>query len=538
MIINGIELDPARCPAVLDTLTWDADAAVQALSEARQDLESLQAAALGSGMDPERFKQRVREMPTRSLTFFPDSLVIRDTRAYLMVGLPDAQRVLLSATIGRSLPPLPVIAELSAGLARAAVSPVDAESLQAFTRNVAPEMGPRPAGAVPRLGIGCRQTVTVWPGVFQVLERLGGCAEVIQNSAFRELAPKDFILAPPSGEAAFLPGHGSVSVGHTGSSIEGLWVAGVAAAVERGFRGHYGADLDHIPVRGLDEESLQNAKHLVECGRRYTFFTVDASPLFRPEAADPEGRFGDAVEAAVALYEHIASVKGSEEFDFEFSMDEGPSLSTPEEQEFVLESLTRRGVKVAFVAPNVGFEKRRDYRLPDGLEGLEERVRRLAEQAEDYGALLDFHSGSDKSPATYQTISRACGGKLKLKVSGILQLILAEVMEDLAPEMLREWWEWTLETARQEERQGSDVARQYLAELDERRRRESDAFLPSARDAFFRDFSFAMVGAKDATGAFLHRSRFYPLPPAIQDEYTRRVVSYVTQLAEDLGLYG
>jgi len=538
MIVNGIELDPARCPAVLDTLTWDPDAAVRALTDARQDLESLQAAALGSGLDPERFKQRVREMPTRCLSFFPDSLVIRDSRAYLMVGLPDGQRVLLSASIGRSQPPMPVIAELSAGLARAAVSCVDSQTLRAFLRHVAPEMGPRSAGAWPRLGIGSRQTVTVWPGVFRALELLGGPAEVIQNSAFRELAPMDVILAPPSGEAAFLPGHGSVSVGHTGSSIEGLWVAGVAAALERGFRGHYGADLDHIPVRGLDGPRLEEAKRLIECGRYYTFFTVDASPLFHPEADSPAGRFGDAVEAAARIYGHIVSLKEGEEFDFEFSMDEGPSLTTPEEQEFVLKSLSERGVRVAFIAPNIGFEKRRDYRLPDGLQGLEERVRRLAGQAAEYGALLDFHSGSDKSPETYRTLARACGGRLKLKVSGILQLILAEVMEDVAPEMLRFWWDWTLEAARREEQQGSAVAREYLAELEERRRREGDAFRPSARDAFFRDFSFAMVGAKDASGAFAHRSFFYTLPPPVLDEYSSRVAGYLAQLADQLGLYG
>ncbi len=538
MVINGIELDPARCPAVLDTLTWDPDGAVRTLSESRQDLESLQAAALGSGMDPERFKQRVRQMPTRSLRFFSDSLVIRDARAYLMVGLPDGQRVLLSATIGRLLPPLPVIAELSAGLARATVSPVDADALHAFVKNVAPEMGPQPLGAAPRLGIGCRQTVTVWPGVFRALEKTGGCAEVIQNSAYRELAPMDVILSPPSGETAFLPGHGSVGVGHTGSSIEGLWVAGVAAAVERGFRGRYGADLDHIPVRGLDDGSIQQAKRLVDCGRRYTFFTIDASPLFRPDAADPAGRFGEAVEAAAVLYEHIASVKDGEPFDFEFSMDEGPALTTPEEQEFVLKSLAARGVRVTFVAPNVGFEKRRDYRLPDGLPGLEQRVRALAEQAASFGALLDFHSGSDKSPGTYRAISRACGGKLKLKVSGILQLILAEVMEELAPEQFREWWEWTLETARREQQQGSEVAREYLSQLEERRAREGERFGPSARDPFFRDFSFAMVGARDASGGFLYRSRFYPLPPAVQEEYSRRVETYVAGLAADLGLQG
>src|SRR5690606_5284519 len=109
---------------------------------------------------------------------------------------------------------------------------------------------------------------------------IGGPAEIIQNSAFRELAPMDFILAPPGDEATYLPGHGTLNIGHTGSSIQGLWLYGVVSAIENGFTEPYGADLDHIPVKEFTEDGIARAKKLIECGRYYTFFTLDTSYLY------------------------------------------------------------------------------------------------------------------------------------------------------------------------------------------------------------------------------------------------------------------
>jgi hypothetical protein len=535
MLINGIEFDPAQNPGVLDTMTWNPEAAVQQVQAAKADLKAMER-AIGLVTSLEDFEERLGAVETKDIWLFPRSACFEGSMGHILACLPDGQRVFLTASLFGGRPPMEVIGEVAIGWAKVRVSPVNTDSVARLLAKAASRFAPRALGSTARLGIGNRQTVTVWPGVFAAVRKIGRPAEAIQNSAYRELAPKDFILAPPSAEAAYLPGHGSLNIGHTGTSIEGLWLAGVVSAMEDGFSSPYGADLDHIPVKGLDEGSISRAKHLIELGRRYTFFTLDTAFLFKPDAADLEGRYGDAIEAGAIMFEHIRSLKGSDPFDFEFSLDEGPALTTPEEQEFVLKGLADRGVTVNFVAPNVGFEKRQDYRLPDGLAGLEGRVRALSECAEKHGALLDFHSGSDKSSATYQTISRACGGRLKLKVSGKLQLILSEVLADLDPDFFGFWWDWTLKTAEAEAASGSEVAAKYLELLRQRRASDGANFRPSPHDPFFTDFSFAMVGAKDEAGRFLYRDRFYSLTPQVQGEYTRRVKDYLIRLAEDLGL--
>lgn len=590
MQINNINLDPAVNPAVLDTLTWDEAAAGRAVAESENSLRALAGIARTidlAGRDLASLRGLVEQAvsPSDVMTIFTPSVIRRNGTIHAIAALKDGQRVFISVHQPGAAPPLPGIWEKTFEVAGGAeltvrVSPVNVDTVKTFVTSVAPEFGPRALGATPRLGIGNRQSALVWPGIFEALRRTGITAEIIQNSAYRELAPVSFILSPPASEVTYLPGHGSLNIGHTGSSIQGLWLAGVVCAIENGFDQPYGADLDHIPVKSADAAGMARAKSLLDAGRHFTFFTLDTSAVFNLDALKLTGPELDAafqaalpaesradllksyargsstvggqywpgsetqakqlaaaywasIEAAAEMYHHIVSLKQGEPFDFEFSLDEGPEITEPVEQTFVLEELKKRGVTVTFIAPNVGFEKRVDYRKPDGLKGLAERVRQMNEISRAYGALLDFHSGSDKAPATYQTIAKA-GGGVKLKVSGKLQLLFAEVLADVDEGFFNQWWDWTLGNARAEAERGSEVAKTYVVKVEERMAAEGSSFKRSPKDLFFTDFSFGMVGAKDEKGEFLYRDKFYTVSDAVRQEYTRRTTQYLVELAKDL----
>ncbi len=529
---KNLKFDPAKNPATLDTITWNPEAAVAAVKENAADLAALKDAKNAGGC-PDCAKAKLADAQTKAIKFSAPTYFSMEGKSHVLATLPDGQKVFLCTPNGWSCD-VPKIGEVDLDWGKVKIAPVNVDTVKMASSLT--EMGPHAAGTASRLGVGNRMTTTVWPGIFAAMQEIGGPGEIVQNSAYRELAPMDFVIAPPSNEATYLPGHGSLSIGHTGSSIQGLWLYGVVSAMEHGFITPYGADLDHIPVKGLDDESIAHAKHLIDCGRHYTFFTLDTSYLMNPEAEDLHERYGAAIKAGSLMYDYIKSLKGGEDFDYEFSLDEGAAITTPEEQDFVLKELTNRGVQVAFVAPNVGFEKRVDYRLADGIDALEARVKKLSKNAAEYGAVLDFHSGSDKSSNTYQTIARACGGNIKLKVSGKLQLILSEVIADLDPTFFNFWWDWTLTTARGEAERGSDVARKYVGIVEERMAKDGAAFKKSPKDLFFTDFSFAMVGAKAEDGSFLFRDRFYSLSPEVQAEYTARNKAYILKLAADLGV--
>lgn len=529
VIINGIELDPAANPAVLDTCTWDPAAALRQCEAMDGFLADLARATAAS-----HCSSCLRALLLDREDVLLPSAVLKDGAGYVMMKLQDGQKVLVAASLTGLNLPVSAVGTLAGGMA--AILPVNTETVKWFVTAIAPQFSPKAFGAVPRLGIGNRQTTTVWPGVIEGLRRIGGPAESVQNSAYRELAPMDMILSPPGAEVTYLPGHGSLSIGHTGSSIEGFWLAGVLAHVENACTEPYGADLDHVPVKSSDAAGIAKAKQLIACGRHFSFFTLDTSFLFDFSKTDLGQRYDAAIDVAVEMYNYIKGLKSGEEFDFEFSLDEGPEITEPAEMRYVLDQLVKKGVKVAFIAPNVGFEKRVDYRKPDGLPTLEARVKEMSKIAAEFGSLLDFHSGSDKSSQTYQTISKAANGQIKLKVSGKLQLILSEVMADVDPAFFNEWWEYTLVSAKADAASGSAVAAEYVGLMEERKAREGAAFKPSPKDRFFTDFSFGMVGAKDEKGNFLFRDRFYALKPAVQDEYTKRCADYVVKLAEDLGL--
>lgn len=528
MRIDGIDLDPARNPAVLDTCTWDPQAALRQCEEHGPFLRDC-ADAVGTAHCESCLKAVLIDTPA-----VPASAALNDGVGYFLMNLSDGQKVIIAAAPKQVSVPVASIGALADG--KVAVIPVDTDTVKWFVSDIMPRFSPRAFGGVPRIGVGDRQTVTVWPGVIEALDIIGGPAETIQNSAYRELAPMDMILSPPGAEVTYLPGHGSLSIGHTGSSIQGFWLAGVLSHIENGVTQPYGADLDHVPVKSADEAGMARAKYLIDCGRHFTFFTLDTSALFDFSTADLSARYDKAIDAGVELYNYLREIKQGEAFDYEFSLDEGPGITEPEELRYALDRLTKQGVVVNFIAPNVGFEKRLDYRLPDGMPGLEARVKEMAAIAAEYGALLDFHSGSDKSSTTYQTISRACGGKLKLKVSGKLQLILSEVLADLDREFFDEWWDYTLVSAKAEADAGSAVAAEYVKMVEDRRQADGQSFRRLPQDRFFTDFSFGMVGAKDDKGNFLHRDRFYSLGSEVREEYTRRVRDYVVKLAEDLGL--
>ena len=528
MIVNGIDLDPARNPGVLDTYTWNPTSALSQC-EAMSAFLTECAASIGTAKCASCLRGLLQGSQAAGF-----SAALKDNVGYFLLNLPDGQKVFVAVSGQVVSAPVDTVGMLAGG--KVAIIPVNTDTAKWYVTEITPQYSPRAFGAVPRVGIGDRQTATVWPGVIEALKIIGGPAESIQNSAYRELAPRDMILSRPGAEVTYLPGHGSLNIGHTGCSIEGFWLTGVICHIEQDCTEPYGADLDHIPVKSADQEGLAKARYLIDCGKHYTFFTLDTSFLFDySKQALPE-RYDTAIDAGVEIYNYIRDIKKGEAFDYEFSLDEGPEITEPEELRYVLDQLTKKGVVVSFIAPNVGFEKRQDYRKPDGVPGLEARVNQMSAIAAEYGALIDFHSGSDKSSLVYQAISKAAGGNIKLKVSGKLQLILSEVLADVDTEFFDEWWDYTLVSAKAEADAGSEVAAGYVKIVEDRRKQQGDGFKRSPKDRFFADFSFGMVGAKDEKGSFLHRDRFYSLTPEVQVEYTKRVVDYVVKLAGDLGL--
>jgi hypothetical protein len=572
MHFGKLDINPAKNPAVLDTATWAPDEAwraVQAVADADWALL--------------RRANGVAWRPGQPLTCYPSSYAHYQGADYCLAELADGQQVFVA--LGE-LPGEPALGSplgvksLPTG-GSLALHPAKAGVIDRYFQLIRPEKGPQALGAVPRLGIGTRMTTTLWPGVWRAMADGHFAANAIQNSV-RELNLLDNLLAGRPAERNTAFNFGTIETGYTGSTYEGLWVAGVLDALKRPEMLRYGADADHIQVkRGAD--GLARAKRLVQAARYYSFFTLDMSDVLNygalmeaaPAAVDRYwdelgspakgqalrsyhqrsrrlagqtyqptetelgrlvGKYGQALDAVEALCAHIHDLKGDAAFDLELSIDEHPPevatfdcLTSETELAFLLLEARRRGIPLTHVAPNLGVEKGTDYACPDGLAGLEARTRALGNLTQEFGVMLDVHSGDDLGPATRQAIRRATDRRVHFKISPCLQLLFAEVLADHHPELFRRWWQDALAYAQREAAAGSAFA----ADCIEQSRRAKNA-TPSAHDAVFHHYSFAYVGRRDPQGQFLVRETFYDLSPEFYRAYQDRVAGQLTGLAAQL----
>ena len=570
-----LRMDPAVNPAVLDTATWDPSAAAEALRHIDgAALDGVSRAMLEGGPLP----------AVAGLVLHEGSRCAGGSAGFVLAGLPDGQQVLLEmGGPGGSRCLAEPLAEIALDDERTvAVHAASAANLRVFLRDVAPERGPRALGDTPRIGFGVRMTTAAWPAIFRAMESRGFSANAIQNSV-RELNLLDDLLEGRPATKTYYAGFGMIQAGHTGSSIEGLWVQGVLQALRHPTRLPYGADADHLRVeRGPD--GLARARRYVDCFRGYTFYTMDMSDILdygalnepsssasaeRALAAVGDepglrsvlayhrqagpgrsgvprlseamlhrmiGKYWGAFEAMVATNEYVQATREGAAYDLEFTIDEHPPeiaafdcLSSDEEAAFVLDEIERRGLPVTHLAPNVGIEKGFDYRGTDGIDGLERRLTSLVNIADRHHVVIDIHSADDLTAPTRAAIRRATKGRLHYKVSPLPQVLFAEVVEQVHPDFFATWWNDAVEYAREEAAAGSPFAAACLAELETRASPQ-----PSHRDQVFHHYCFRFVGRRDENGQYLSRHRFYSLSDEFYRLYQDRLTACLEGLAEDL----
>ncbi|NLE46295.1 MAG: hypothetical protein GX620_16375 [Chloroflexi bacterium] len=576
MRFGNLKIDPARNPAVLDTVTWDRASVQEILQVMPTDVWRIFWRTAREG---------VAQLPTERVCVHPSSCVRWKDSLFCLTALFDGQLLWLEcgSGVGVDLLDVPVWSTALGNLPAEVVSAyaVDLAGTARFLAAAAPNRAPRALGAVPRLGIGSRMTTASWPGVFRAMAERGFASNAIQNSV-REANVLEDILAGRPALLNYGPNLGVFASGHAGSSFEGLWLSGVLEALKAPGCPVYGADADHMQVK-RDPAGLDRALRVLESVRHYTFYTMDVSDVLDYDALGAEpadaallldrvggsrdrrallafhrefgrrigaakpldevalgcyvGKYWDALQAMGTMTEHIRQLRDDQPFDLEFAVDETPpgvtacdSITSTEELIFIIGECQRRGLPVTHVAPNFGIEKEVDYRCPDGLSGLGDRVRDQTQVARACGLMVDYHSGDDLSKQTRQTIGRASEGYNQFKVSPYVQVLFAEVLDDVQPELFRIWWDDTLDFARREAAKGSPVAVDGLRTLQ-----ASDDSSPSARQPVFRHYCFASVGRRDDQGQYVHRETLYgELSRAFHQEYERRLVAYLTELAGDL----
>lgn len=260
----------------------------------------------------------------------------------------------------------------------------------------------------------------------------------------------------------------------TGRSYEEVLDASTWSVFQEGYEEPWGADGDHLKTEDWVRRALAIG---------FTMITADVSDYIRGEhaaageaevkqayAALPEDyrrrieeaylswslqldtgvkvRFSrgglqrlaliyrEAVEHAARLYRAGAAVRGEGGFDFELSVDETATPTTPEAHAFVAMEARTAGVRLSSLAPRfVGeFQKGIDY-IGDPAE-LERTFAVHAALARALGYRISVHSGSDKFTA-FPIVGRLTRGRFHIKTAGTNWLEAVRVMARLEPALYR-----------------------------------------------------------------------------------------------------
>jgi hypothetical protein len=145
--------------------------------------------------------------------------------------------------------------------------------------------------------------------------------------------------------------------------------------------------------------------------------------------------YGKAIEYATEIYnKYIAPRKW--ELDFEISIDETHTSTSPLQHFFVANELLLNNVKFDTIAPRFcgEFQKGIDY-IGD-LKKFEDEFKVHAAIARKFGYKLSIHSGSDKF-SIYKIIGKYTGGNFHLKTAGTNWLEAMRVVAVADPKLYR-----------------------------------------------------------------------------------------------------
>lgn len=153
--------------------------------------------------------------------------------------------------------------------------------------------------------------------------------------------------------------------------------------------------------------------------------------------------YDQAINHTVKIYQEVILPAGKA-VDFEVSIDETLTPTSPSSHFLVAKELTGLGVKIASMAPRFcgEFQKGIDY-IGDP-KAFEIEFHRHVQIAAHFGYKISVHSGSDKF-SVFPIVGRETGGRFHLKTAGTNWLEAVRIIAQKDPAMFREIYGFALE---------------------------------------------------------------------------------------------
>lgn len=269
----------------------------------------------------------------------------------------------------------------------------------------------------------------------------------------------------------------------TKRSFSEVIAAASFGVLQEGYQGGFGADGDHLKSEREIAEALASGCTMItlDCSEHISYQAANYSEAEVADAyaalpqelrarleADYLRRelpvigtikpsafrrivlvFWKAIEHAARCYHYIEEIK-SADVDFELSIDETRTITTPQEHYVIASELLSRGVRPVSVAPHFSgaFEKGIEY--SGNLTHFARDFEAHQQIAALFGYKLSLHSGSDKF-SVFPTVGRVTKGHVHVKTAGTNWLEAMRVVSRHAPALYRRAHSFALQNRAQAE---------------------------------------------------------------------------------------
>lgn len=218
-----------------------------------------------------------------------------------------------------------------------------------------------------------------------------------------------------------------------------------------------------------------------------------------------------AIDFAADVYNSLI-VKCGRDIDFEMSVDETFTSTTPEAHFFVASELFDADVRPISLAPKFcgEFQKGIDYK--GNIAQFELEFAEHAEIAEHFGYKLSIHSGSDKF-SIFPIIAEKTKGKVHIKTAGTNWLEALRVIAEINPSLFVNIYKYAVQSL-------SEAKKYYQVIVDEKSapditklgKEQVSALLDIEESRQILHITYgALLLAKDNTGKPLYKDSIYAL---------------------------
>jgi tagaturonate epimerase len=325
----------------------------------------------------------------------------------------------------------------------------------ATTRKHFPFTGPVPLQQFPvTIGLGDRLGIAS-PGHLRLIKKYQGVRPVLAQQSIREL-------------------------NLTGRNYQQVLDSATWAVFQEDYQNGFGADGDHLKTAdevqmaldcGFTMITLDCSEHIdnnipnlspTDLAAQYAKLPAEVRSKYEPNylnsAFEINGlsiRFSEAelqkavliynqaIQHTMAIYRDVI-VPADRTIDFEVSIDETVTSTSPSSHFLVAKELVEAGVKVASLAPRFcgEFQKGIDY-IGD-LHQFETEFAQHVKIAAYFGYKISVHSGSDKF-SVFPTVGRLTEGRYHLKTAGTNWLEAMRIIAGKDPALFREIYAFALE---------------------------------------------------------------------------------------------